>query len=160
MTTIAWDEEIIAWDSLITMGDEKYVHHNTQKVVSHKGRVFTLCGNAGLLKKTLIPWWEKGHKADAAPDGDWDMVVIGTDGAFLYSSGSPGAEVSTPSTFALGSGSMAARAALMCGKEPAIAVNIAAALDKSTGGPVNWLRLSDHVKKPVIRKSKRRGARK
>jgi hypothetical protein len=48
----------------------------------------------------------------------------------------------------------------MCGKEPAIAVNIAATLDKSTGGPVNWLRLSDHVKKPVMRKPKRRGARK
>lgn len=160
MTTVAWNEKEIAWDSLITMGDEKYVHTDCEKVVVHKGRIFTLCGNAGMLKKSLIPWWEKGHKPSEAPDGDWEMAVISHDGVKVYSSEAPHAEVDTPRVFAMGSGSMAARAALICNKTPVEAVEVAAQLDKGTGGPVQRLVLAEVVKPPTKRKKAKQKAKK
>lgn len=156
MTTIAWNEKEIAWDSLITMGGEKYIHADCEKVVVHNGRIFALCGNAGMLKKSLIPWWEKGHKPSAAPDGDWEMAVISHDGVKMYTSEATHAEVDTPRVFAMGSGSMAARAAFLCKASPVEAVEVAAQLDKSTGGPVQHLFLADVIKKPKRKKVKKK----
>lgn len=160
MTTVAWNEHQIAWDSLITMGDEKYVHADCEKVIVHKGRVFALCGNAGMLKKSLIPWWENGHDPDLAPAGDWEMAVISHDGVRVYSSEAPHAEVNTPRVFAMGSGSMAARAALICRASPVEAVEVAAQLDKGTGGPVHSLNLAEVVKAPNKRKKAKQKAKK
>lgn len=152
MTTVAWNEHTIAWDTLVTVGSEKYVHNNCEKVVIHKGRIFALCGDAGMLKKSLIPWWEKGHKPETAPDGEWEMIVISHDGVRLYNSENAHAEVDTPHVFAIGSGGTAARAALLCGKTPEEAVAVAAQIDKGTGGPVCSARLHEHIKKPGRRR--------
>lgn len=156
MTTIAWDEQTVAWDSLITVGDEKYISPDSQKVVAKDGVIFMVAGHAGMLNKSLIPWWKKGHKEEDAPGGEWDMAVITHEGVFLYSSENPGQEVVAPKVFAMGSGSMAARGALACSAGPVGAVQVATTIDKSSGGPVNSLRIADNVRAPIKRRAARR----
>lgn len=150
MTTIALDATHIAWDSQITLGDEK-VAYPAEKVWIVDRSVFAFAGDYGLLDP-VIAWKRAGARAASAPDGSWQLLVVGRKGAVLYSDDVKFATpVKTP--FAMGSGSAYARGAMLAGAAAYKAVQIACKCDVYSGGEVNVLELA-----PVWRARRARAA--
>lgn len=140
MTTIAWDGKHIAWDSRITQGGE-IIDYPAEKVWTLNKKVYCFAGDYGLLDP-VIDWHSKGARIKNAPDGNWELLVVGAKGAHVYSN-----EVAHKSPvvapFAMGSGSHFARGALMAGATAYNAVQIACKCDVFSGGEINALKLDE-----------------
>lgn len=155
MTTIAIDGDTIAWDSRILIGNDEFYDSALycDKVRVHDGKIFAVCGDAGMMD-FLITWWENGAHWDELPDHSdmsdehkpsWELLVIDHDSRKVYSTDAKGAVVRVPPIWAMGTGALAAKAAMYCGKDAVSAVGVAAALCVGTGGKVNSLEIAEHV---------------
>lgn len=144
MTTIAFDKTHIAWDSQITQGGEK-LHVPAEKVWIVGKKVMAFAGDYGMLDD-VIEWHTKGARAKAARDslqGNWELLVVDKNGAFIYSNDVPHKSPVMP-PFAMGSGSYFARGALLAGASAYQAVQIACRCDVFSGGEIN-VRAFDEV---------------
>lgn len=165
MTTVAVKDGIVAFDGRITASSEVYPGLAQKAWISKKHQtIFAACGAVTLWHDAIrfiergkkLPWQVPAWNNKGFPDlGDntWVMAVS-RDGHIHIIESSTWYPCVTQST-AIGSGSMAANAAMMCGKSAVEAVEIAIQLDTGSGPPVNILRLED-IPQPVRRARRRR----
>lgn len=153
MTTIAVNLKSMAGDSKVAGSGSIY----------HCDKVFrigdSLVGVAGNVQNTtkFLAWFRKECPPDEvamdlSDDKTFEAVVVNADGIFYY------ADCVEPDKlhekfFAIGSGAMAAMAAMLVGKSPAEAVKIAAKLDHNTGGPIKVLELHSGPKRRKMKRS-------
>lgn len=85
----------------------------------------------------FLAWFrdQKLERPEFTDDCSFTALVLHRTGMFVYFNSTFGSRV-TDKFFAFGSGGMAAKAAMLCGKTPAEAVAIAIKCDKNSGGPV------------------------
>lgn len=151
MTTIAANLESMASDSKVSVGFG--VSYKAVKIVRVKRMVVGACGNGGDCSR-LLEWAERDFKAPAPAwveaDGSEDAVwalVLKADGLYFFTQTDPEPERMDEPHFAIGSGGKAARVALLLGKTPEEAVELACQVDGSSGLPVQVLHLKDQLKK-------------
>ena len=134
MTTIACSRDEMACDSRISFESGEFVACDDK--VERIGNCLVGCaGDVAAIFKFLA--WFRNQERDR-PDFDekeFDAIVLNKNGIYYYSGTTYPCRVRDPH-FAIGSGSMAAKAAMHCGKAPSEAVAIAIKCDKNSGGPV------------------------
>lgn len=136
MTTIAWDGNILACDSQIFCGEEK---HNIIKMHKIPNGIAAISG-VYCYGIEIIKWiMEDGDKKNypyprSGKDEDGASVIVVTDKKelFLYEWYSHIPMKIDSLYYAQGSGSMCARAAMICGKNAQESVLIASQIDAST----------------------------
>lgn len=138
MTTIATDGKTIAADSQRTAGSER-IDLCSEKIIVRDGHVFAFTGTYGYFA-AAIRWFLAGADPEKAPkvagQESWRLIVIGADCKLMcFSDAVPFGEL-FPYPQAFGSGCNYATAALMLGKSPAEAIELAKSLDVYTDGPV------------------------
>jgi hypothetical protein len=161
MTTIAFKAGIVASDSRLTQGGD-IMPERTPKVWFSKRHpvIYAGCGmvsqffGAGLLLDQMenLPWDNPVWR----PHGDFDLddatfMIVTRRSEVYYFEGKFYYPVAAP-FFAMGSGSVAARAAMMAGASAEQAVEIACSLDSGSGLPVNIVRVENI---PVFNKAKK-----
>lgn len=137
MTTIATDGKTIASD---TQMSGCYIDRiNAVKVGKNSvGMLYGAAGNAedvadfmsamkDLAKKDPMPRLKRGHEYK-----DFDGLVVSRGDVYWY--GVNGVPVLVGAPAAIGSGQKFAMAAMLCGKTPKEAVEVAMQLDPNTGG--------------------------
>lgn len=141
MTTIAVDRKSMSCDSRSSYDDGEYFTCDDK--VERIGKSLVGCAGSHENISKFIEWFRDQSK-DRPDFGDDPMtaVELTKDGIYVYSSTTYRSKVRDP-FFAVGSGSMAARAAMLCGKTPAEAVAIAIKCDKNSGGTVRTYQLAD-----------------
>jgi len=135
MTTIACNREEMACDSRTSFDGGEFLTCD-DKVEIIGDELVGACGNTDSIFKFLH--WFKDQSKDRPEFTDQDcfsVVVLNPKGIFVYLDSTYAFRVRDP-FYACGSGSMAAKAAMLCGKTPAEAVAIAIKCDKNSGGPV------------------------
>jgi len=145
MTTIVCDRSVMAADSRCTVGD---VYFPTQKVWVLPGVILGVAGSGRAMSRTL-QWFIDGMPK-AKPDiekGSFTGLLLTRDGIFMVDETCFIEPIKRP-FHAIGTGAGPAIAAMMCGKRPADAAEIACQIDPSTGGPVRVYRLSDAPPRP------------
>jgi hypothetical protein len=151
VTTIAADLESMASDSKVSVGYG--VSYRASKIVRVKRMIVGACGNGGDCTRVL-EWAERDFKGTMPewqvedPD-DEDAVwalVLKPDGLYFFSQTDPEPERMDEPSFAIGSGGKAARVALLLGKSPAEAVELACQVDEHSGLPVQVFSLKDAKK--------------
>ena len=146
MTTIAADLETMASDSKVDCGGG--MSYRAIKIVRVKKMLVGACGNAGNCTR-LLEWAERDFKAPAPEwqgdddDGDVQALVLKPEGLFFLSQEDPTPERMDEPFFALGSGGDAARMAMILGKTPEEAVELAWQVDGFSGPPVQVLHLRE-----------------
>lgn len=141
MTTIAITHEEIAADSYgFTDGIRSSVNKQKIKVVGRN--IYVLCGNSQVFE-AAIQWHLNGSKPEDVPKyGDWNLVVITSDGAFFCSQDMPFLErMELPNAF--GSGERYALGAMDSGMSARDAVRAAMVRDPMTGGDIQVVRFAD-----------------
>jgi len=163
MTTIAYRDGILAADSRLTVdhgcGARKHTCRKLfrKRVGEGKKAHDVIIATAGESSPGMVfvDWYGSGKPP---PDifmhlgGDFLCLVLSPEGLFeydVYCRGEPIEE----EFYAVGSGSMAALAAMHCGKSAVDAVRIAARIDSFTGGRVVSEAL--HKEKPRGKTAKR-----
>lgn len=141
MTTIAYKDGIIAWDSQETAGD-MVVSRNIQKMVRNGHLFFWGCGVAAHIEQ-LAALIAAGHKT--SPD---DLQAGGMlwDGKDLYVCGMDDdnivlSRICLDDCYAIGSGSEYAIGAMDFGATAQESVKIAANRDVNTGGRIRTKRI-------------------
>lgn len=146
MTTIACDREIMVADSKVVMGSDLHYRSN-KKIVRVKDKIVGAAGldyyigqflqmmRFGELTRFTIRDCDVG-----VDDLDFIGIVLDESGIWIADSTLSIERINEP-FYAIGSGGVAARAAMMVGADPKTAVKIAAKLDSSTGLPLVTLRL-------------------
>jgi hypothetical protein len=152
MTTIAasLDAGVMASDSNVTV-EAKGVNYPATKIVRGKGgSLIGASGHAGDCTRFLK--WAAAKFSDKEPkwaeaEGQEDSVmgmVMTKEGIYVWTQGDPEPELVNARFFSIGSGSKAARAAMLLGADPVKAVEIACEVDKMYSAlPVQILRLND-----------------
>lgn len=151
MTTIAWDGEIIAADSMTTT-EGGMAALNVGKL--RRGRDF-VAGSAGCSAQIEL-WWrsvsglrlaeilEAGYPDYVEDKNDPEIMLCSQDGRLLMQSQGAFLEfqgtISGRKCWAIGSGSRVAIGAMLAGAGAEMAVHLAAEVDAYTGGPINWMR--------------------
>lgn len=143
MTCIALDRTHIAWDSQITMGDEK-VSWAGEKVWIVDKAIYAFAGDFAYLDP-VIEWHRKGARPRLAPEGEWEMLFITSRGANLFAHDMKYPTAVT-APFAMGTGAAYARGAMLARASAYRAVKIACMCDVYSGGEVGVLKLEDVFK--------------
>jgi 20S proteasome alpha/beta subunit len=138
MTTIAVSRSEMACDSRSSYDNGEW-YLCDDKIIRLADELIGCSGEVADIFKFLA-WYRSTGELERPELKDMEAVVLNADGLFHYSSSTYGSRICQP-FFAIGSGSMAANAAMLCGKTPAKAVEIACALDKNSGGPVRNYKL-------------------
>lgn len=137
MTTICASRQHgqMAGDTRLNIGA---VYAPTKKVFEVNGR---LVGAAGLSIhcNAFIDWLNGGDKPDFE-DESFEALVLDHEGLWYYEADCHPMKIERD-FHAIGSGSQAAIAALMCGKPPKRAVEIACQIDNHSGKPIDVLSL-------------------
>lgn len=153
MTTIACDLNMMASDQRVTVAGGQGTSYKATKVVSIKtGKTRMLvgaCGHGGDCSRFLD--WAKREFKDPVPkwvcESDDDdsifAMILKPDGVYLFTQTDPEPERSNETFYAIGSGGKAARVAMMLGKNPEEAVQLACQVDDNSGGPVEVFHLKD-----------------
>lgn len=145
MTCIAWDGEVMAADSMSSLGPS-YYHMLVNKLVHFAdGSVGATAGDAAAGRELSV-WYDAGCVAKDFPASCRDklecpyLLVATTDGQLkLYENGPYGVVIKNQ-VWAIGSGSEVAITAMKCGLSAVSAVEMACAELASCGGPVNYAR--------------------
>lgn len=155
MTAVAWNEDIIAWESRVQSGGMNF-ETRVPKVRVINGKVYAFSGDMDAFDH-IIKWEQDGCDLleSAMPETEWTLVVWepGQETAF-YTNFVPMKSWTWP-VHAIGSGAQIAIAAMRAGADPRRAVEIACELDPGCGGPVHTLSLKDALggaeagKKPI-----------
>lgn len=136
MTTIACDGHWMAADGLVTTNAEIIAEFDVAKVMRLKdGSILGVAGAYHAIDP--LRQFLNGDAKDLDIDGAWDAIRLMPDGSGQYYCDKHprrGAPCSWPST--LGSGGQLALGALLAGKTPKQAVEIAAQRDTGTGGQI------------------------
>lgn len=146
MTTIAYRDGILAADSRLTVdhgsGARKHFCKKLfrKTITEGKKKFDVIIATAGESSPGMVfvDWYGSGKPV---PDlflhigGDFLCLVLRPDGLFEYDVYCRGEEIHED-FYAIGSGSMAALAAMHCGKSALDAVRIAARIDTYTGGRI------------------------
>lgn len=139
MTTIAFKDNVLASDSLVTSGGQR--DGTSQKIWRHKG---LLMGGAGCtaLCHRFCEWVRTGMKGRCPIEGhnNANGFVIRPDGLMVIW-GSQGPWINNTRVVAFGSGSDLAMGAMLAGASAQDAVAHAITLDVNSGGPVRSLSL-------------------
>lgn len=151
MTTIIAVENAMYADSKVTLG--KGYSYPTTKIVKTKGQLVGAAGHAGDCSR-FLEWASDGFtnkskpkfEAPAGSDDAIDGLIVKEDGIYYFCPEYPFPERINADFYAIGSGSKAARAAMLMGADPAKALEIAMQVDDFTGPPVQILRLNDESK--------------
>lgn len=141
MTTIAADRHTIACDSAIDPGDGTSFRVTT-KLHEIPGGWAGYAGTVSVAVE-LIKWLRSGKrrkKKEFARKDEASVLIAKRSGLWLLDQEYLLLELAEP-YFAIGSGSVAARAAFMAGADAASAVEIAIALDPKSDGPVTSVAL-------------------
>lgn len=118
------------------------------KIVRGKDCLAGAAGNGGDCTR-FLEWSKEGFKGK---EPNWISknlhsedyllgLVVRTEGIYIFMPGDPMERIEAEH-FAIGSGSKAARVALILGKTPPEAILLAELVDPGTGGPVQHLKLS------------------
>ncbi|MBK9496439.1 MAG: hypothetical protein IPO08_18430 [Xanthomonadales bacterium] len=148
MTTIAWNNTEIAWDSQQTSGtDIKWMDKN--KVRVKDGKIYALAGDPRVFE-ALIAWEKGGAVPDEFPAEQSDIIaVFFGEEVKVYMLGYPLTRVRD--MYALGTGGDLAVIAMRAGLTPTAAVTLVADMDIYTGGPINSLQFADVLGAPEPR---------
>jgi len=143
MTTIAANTKMMASDSKVDVGGG--LSYPADKIKRLKKMLVGAGGNAGNCSRFLdwaardfkepIPKW---HKSD---EESFLALVLRSDGLYFYAPSFPEPEKINADFFAIGTGGDAARVAMMLGKSPKEAVELACQVDGYSGLPVQVLEL-------------------
>lgn len=137
MTTIATDGKTIAADGQIVASGER-LFLDAKKIVVKHGRIYALAGVAAMLEP-LIEWHNDGADPSCMPsakDNAWYLLVIDRDRSVGYYTNECAYPTMMQYPTALGSGERFAMGAMLAGKSPREAVEIACKVDVNSGGTI------------------------
>lgn len=151
VTTIAVNREMMVSDSKCTI-PHKGISYPTVKIVRHKGNIIGAAGDGGDCTRFLN--WAKAEFKGTEPKwgsgtttGTEDAVValvLNEKGIHIWSYGDPEPERIEADFYAIGSGGKAARMAMLLGKTPIEAAELACQVDEMYSGlPLQILKLGD-----------------
>lgn len=137
MTTIAWDGKTLAADTMI--GDtNKVIYHGLQhfKLMSCDAGIFGAAGHAGKCAK----YFDGDAQNQKTPPEGIEVIRVFDGKGYAYFGGG---WIPIRPPYAIGSGALAALAAMMAGADAVKAVEIACHLTQDSGLPVikkqTWL---------------------
>lgn len=142
MTTIAYRDGVIAYDSQITRGDV-ITYDDYEKCIEQGGVKFFCCGTVSDYQRLVDAYF------GAKPDGSIDATAIVCDGGSLMmvavddATGLWKSPVLLDRPYAIGSGAPYAFAAVDMGASAEKAVEVAARRDTSTGGKIRTLMIGE-----------------
>jgi ATP-dependent protease HslVU (ClpYQ) peptidase subunit len=149
MTTVAANRHMMAADSRV-VDDDTGIHYTGQKIYTI-GHAFIGVAGDNVSIELFLAWLRAGHpekKPEFSNDNEDQSLralVLDASGLYLYDESC----VAQPlDRIAIGSGGAAALGAMMAGKNPAEAVEIACDIDKNTGRPVVVVTLDDLPRAP------------
>lgn len=141
MTTIAWDGKTLAADKRVTFGMEIAT---TTKIFRINGMLVGCSGDAS-IGSSCVQWVRDGMNKNNYPEAQrtdpCSLLVIHADGTINFYGKAPDPLVIEDSHFTIGSGGEFAHAALYLGKTAREAVEVACALDSSSGNGIDTLEL-------------------
>jgi hypothetical protein len=139
MTTIAYRWGVLAADSRMMLGGWKSPYDATKL---HRLPDGTVCGVVGEYSLGIaFVEWLQSREVDGRPSLEGASVVhLAKDGTITVHEGGGAFPIGKPDFGAWGSGMPAALAAMHMGADARKAVEIAALLDDSTGGPVVFMK--------------------
>ena len=146
MTTVAWRGGYMAADSLLVRGGG--IKGTATKI--HRVGDYVI-GTAGTLMDCVafVRWWQdrdrpldfRAFRNDGSDAPDLHALVAGPDGVEVWTEHLQPVPVETE-FYAIGSGAMAAMAAMYMGASAAEAVRIASLVDQYTGGEIQVLEVT------------------
>jgi len=139
MTTVAANRHGMAADSRINTSD---LHYRADKVFRVGNAIAGGCGETALVE-AWVEWLRdgsRGRKPNMERDADFAGLYLDSSGLYHVDWSCRLTPVNDP-FFAIGSGAMAALAAMHCGKSPVEAVTVACMVDVNSGLPVTELAL-------------------
>lgn len=156
MTTIASDGVTVSADGRMTSG-LTLVQDDTVKMVVRNGIIFAVSGLAAHVGP-LVGWYLAGAVPADYPcptDDQNSSGFVAIEGPSRVRRFSYGSKFSTDEKFpfVLGSGGDYAMAAMVCGKTPQEAIEIAAMFDLGTGGKIQTIDIAEATK-PTLPKFK------
>ena len=142
MTTIAFKAGVLAGDSLAT-DNQKWKCTKVHRLKTEAGRLLVgYCGEV-YAAHVFMDWLkdtENSRKPEISSE-DFEAIVVSESGCVTLWNQSLSPWRPEGDFFAIGSGALAAMAAMECGKSAVQAVKIACKYDPFTGGPVRSLKL-------------------
>ena len=123
----------------MTYGGLKFRNHKVKRI----GQSVVGCAGSGESISKFLRWLEDGSQDDPpklGKDAELEAIVLTPAGLFVYGTDCQPEEI-LDEFFACGTGAPAALAAMHMGADPKRAVEIAALVDNSTGGPVDVINL-------------------
>ena len=135
-------------DSKVTIG--KGYSYPATKIVKAKGMLVGAAGSAGDCSR-FLDWAKDGFTVKSkpkfeCPSGHEDAIdglIVKDDGIYYFCPEYPFPEKIEALFYGVGSGSKAARAAMMMGADPERAIEVACAVDDNCGPPIQVLKLKD-----------------
>jgi hypothetical protein len=139
MTTIACNREEMACDSRSSYDGGEFFTCD-DKIERIGDSLVGCAGKFSSIFKFLAWFRNQSAERPEMDDEDFTAVVLNRKGIWIYDGTTYPSRVAQTS-FAIGSGSQGAFAAMLCGKSPSEAVAIAIKCDKHSGGPVRQFSL-------------------
>lgn len=135
MTTVAANLDMIAADSNVSDGSEDF--RVKTKIFPIKGGYAGYCGHVHVGMK-LIEWLAnpRKKKPEFSETDSASVLILDADG-LAYLDTSMRIMRLRDVEYAIGTGAQAARAAMLCGRDPRRAVEIACKIDPSSRTPIN-----------------------
>lgn len=147
MTTIVSTHNEMAADSCTSWDSDFVITGDKIEIVNHQ--LVGCAGHTPDIQKFLR--WFKNPVPDVPEFSDeedhgFTAVVVNKDGLWLYANSVDPMPVKEP-FIAIGSGAMAAKAAMLCGRTAVKAVEIAIRCDKNSKGPIQRVTLKQALKR-------------
>lgn len=139
MTTIAASRNQMAADQRVTDGVRRFRGRKIRRI----GDVVVGCAGSGPAIAKFLRWLESGKQDDPpkmGKDDELEAIVLTPAGLFIYDTSLEAEECLDP-FYAVGTGAEAALGAMHMGADPRRAVEVAALVDNSTGGPIDVIDL-------------------
>lgn len=148
MTTIVATRDRMVADSKTTIPSADLVYPST-KIFRAKGAIVGACGDNGDCVR-FIQWAQDNFKGRPEftfqKDSDEDSIVglmLNKEGIHIFAPSYPAPELINADFFAIGSGADAATVAMLLGKTPEEAVELACKVDEQNSGlPLQVIKLS------------------
>ncbi len=137
MTTIAWDGESLACDSMAITGGV-IDQYPTKKIFKKRDVYYLLAGDYA-QSLAVMDWLVDGKEKPEFPKPDYEVIAIQGSGGKCYSGELYPYSIKPP--FAVGSGSEFAYGAMLSGKTAKEAVETAIKLDPNSGGKVRTYKI-------------------
>lgn len=145
MTTIIATKNKLVSDSKVTLG--KGYFYSADKIIKVKGMLIGAAGLAGDCSR-FLEWAKDDFKAKSKPkfeaidpDDKFDGLIVMNNSIHYFCQEYPQPEKINAEFYGVGSGSKAARAAMIMGATPEQAVEIACQVDDFSGLPLQILTL-------------------